>query len=276
MATIRLQQNRINPLSLPLILAQELRIFQKNHCSVELQLDDQFVFQGKNAFLNGEIDAQMGDTTFFFYYLKEGKNAVITSTLTRTIQLVGQKNWQALNELTVGISRTGLFRFFVDTYLHEELPPVTYDFINNTYERIQALEDKKIQALVAIEPFVTTVLSLPEQEVIWHSNQLDACFVMWCFDAEFANKYPEDVRNFHRSLEEAQTYFNQQSTEEKVALLIKHCHLPEEKALIFKDFSFEPQKNYAESDFALCQDWMFNNQEIDKKIAPKEGLFQTF
>ena len=276
LATIRLQQNRINPLVLPLILAEELKLFQKHHVSVDLQLADDFVFQGKSAFLEGEVDAQMGDTTFFFYYLRDGKKAVITSTLTRTIQLAGEANWHELPELTVGISRTGLFRFFVDTYLKTSLPKVNYTYINNTYERIEALNNKEINALVAIEPFITTVLNQPNREIIWHSNEIDSYYVMWCFDEQFVLNNPTDVRNFHLALEEAAVFFNEQTSEEKIDLLMKHCKLPKEKAQIFSDFEFEPQKNYSQNDFNLCQDWMYANQEIDKKIAPEEGLFQTF
>lgn len=276
MATIRLQQNRINPLVLPLILAQELGIFEKHHVSVSLELADDFIFQGKSAFLEGEIDAQMGDTTFFFYYLKDGKKAVITSTLTRTIQLVGYKNWQHLKEMTVGINRTGLFRFFVDTYLNESLPKTNYAFINNTYERIEALNNKKIDALVAIEPFVSQVLATSDSEVIWHSSELDACYVMWCFDKQFTEENPEDVKNFHLALEEAADYFNQKSASEKIDLLIQYCHLPKEKAETFKSFSFEAQQNYSEKDFDLCQDWLLDNQEINHKIPAKDGIFKTF
>ncbi|MEG2709084.1 MAG: ABC transporter substrate-binding protein [Vagococcus sp.] len=276
MAVIRLQQNRINPLVLPIILAQELGFFDEFSVQVDLDLAENFVFQGKSAFLEGEVDAQMGDTTFFFYYLKDGKKAMITSTLTRTIQLAGTTDWQKKTPLTVGISQNGLFRFFIDTYLGELLPNVSYTFINNTYERIQALMACEIDALVAIEPFITTVLNQPNTEIIWHSNQLDACYVMWCFDADFVKNHPDDVRHFHQALEKAGQYFNQQTSLEKVALLETHCHLPKEKALIFSDFEFEPQQNYSSSDFTLCQDWMHDQQEITEKITPEEGVFHTF
>ena len=276
MATIRLQQNRINPLVLPVILGKELGYFDKHHVDVSLDLADNFVFQGKNAFLEGEVDAQMGDTTFFFYYLKDGKDAVITSTLTRTIQLVGYQGWQNLDTFNVGISRTGLFRFFMDTYLKNLFPKTSYTYVNNTYERIEALTQHKIDALVAIEPFVTTVLQTPETEVIWHSNEIDACYVMWCFDKQFTLDHPVDVKNFHLALEEAGQFFNQQTPDEKVSLLETYCSLPKEKATIFKDFSFEEQQNYSASDFDLCQDWMYEAGEINHKILAKDGLFKSF
>lgn len=276
MATIKLQQNRINPLVLPVILSKELGFFEKHQVEVDLELADNFVFQGKNAFLTGEVDAQMGDTTFFFYYLKDGKEAVITSTLTRTIQLAGYNNYMEKENLNAGISQTGLFRFFVDTYLKNQLPPLTYIFINNTYERIEALQTKKIDCLVAIEPFISTVLEIPETKTIWHSKDIDACYVMWCFDKQFTENNPEDVKNFHLALEEAGQYFNQQTSLEKVKLIETYCHLPKEKAAAFSDFEFEPQKNYAEKDFVLLQDWLFEQQEINKKIAPEQGLFSTF
>lgn len=275
-ATIRLQQNRINPLVLPVILAQELNLFEKHGVSVQLELADDFIFQGKAAFLEGHVDAQMGDTSFFFYYLKDGKKAVITSTLTRTIQLVGYKHANLLTDFRVGINRTGLFKFFLETYLYDCLPKTSYVYINNTYERMEKLKNHEIDGLVAIDPFVSEALTIPETEVIWHSNELDACFVMWCFDSDFVKENPKDVKNFHLALEEAQHLFNRQTPEEKVALLVEHCHLPMEKAQVFTEFSYEEQQNYSELDFMLLQEWLYRNKEIDSKLSPENGIFKTF
>lgn len=275
-ATIRLQQNRINPLVLPVILAKERGIFEKHDVDVMLELADDFIFQGKAAFLNGEVDAQMGDTTFFFYYLKDGKDAVITSTLTRTIQLAGYKNSKYLTDFRVGINRTGLFRFFAETYLYDVLPKTSYVYINNTYERMEKLKAHQIDGLVAIDPFISEVLAIPDTEVIWHSNELDACYVMWCFDANFVKENPQDVKNFHLALEEAQSYFNHQTSEEKINLLTNYCHLPIEKAQAFAEFNYEEQRNYSELDFMLLQEWLFKSQEIVGKISPTKGIFKTF
>ncbi len=276
MNTIRLQQNRMNPLVLPVILAKELGIFDNYQVSVDLTLSDDFVFNGKKAFLENQVDAIMGDTTFYFYYQNEGKEAMITSTLTRTIQLVGVTNWQDLPELTVGINRTGLFRFFVDTYLNTLLPPTSYHFINNTYERMAALENGDIQALVAIEPFITQVLSQENTEIIWHSNEIDACFVMWCFDKRFIERFPQTVKNFHLALEDAAHYFNSKTNQEKISLIAQHCKLDHKKAKTYESFVFEPQQNYSVHDFNLCQNWMLNTLEITKKTTSDEGIFKTF
>ena len=277
MNTIHLHQNRMNPLVLPLILAQELDLFTAHGVTVDLQLSDTFIFNGKEEFLNNKVTGMMGDTTFFFYYLEEGKKAKITSTLTRTIQLVGKKTWASLDTLTVGINRTGLFRFFQDTYLTSLLPPTDYAWINNTYERMTALKQDDIQALVAIEPFVSHILGEQEDtEVIWHSNTLDACYVMWCFDAEFVEAYPESIKGFHLALSEAEHYFNTQPSEEKIQLLKTHCQLTDKQALTFADFQFEPSRNYSPQDYTLCQNWMLDNNEITQKTPISKGLFQPY
>lgn len=276
MATIRLKQNRINPLVLPVILANELGFFKHYQVDVNLELADDFIFNGKSDFLDGEVDAQMGDTTFFFYYIKEGKKTVITSTLTRTIQLVGYNNWKQLDNFRVGINRTGLFRFFYDTYLKNDLPTTSYHWINNTYDRIDALKNHKIDALVAIEPFVSTVLRLPNTGVLWHSKDIDACYVMWCFDERFVKENPQDVRNFHLALEDAARYFNKQTSERKIDLLMDYCHFDLDKASSFNQFFFEPQHNYSPKDFNLCQQWMLENDEINFTISESQGIFETF
>lgn len=277
MTTIHLHQNRMNPLVLPLILAQELELFTAHGVTVDLRLSDTFIFNGKEEFLTNEVTGMMGDTTFFFYYLNEGKQAKITSTLTRTIQLVGKKDWASYENLTVGINQTGLFRFFQDTYLTSLLPPTNYSFINNTYERMTALKNNDIQALVAIEPFVSHILGEQEDtEVIWHSNHIEACYVMWCFDADFVEAHPESIRGFHLALSEAERYFNSQSPEEKRRLITTHCQLTEKQSLTFSDFQFEPSRNYSPEDYTLCQNWMLANNEITHTTPVSKGLFETY
>lgn len=276
MTRIRLQQNRMNPLVLPLILAQEEGFFKERQVDVHLELSDSFVFSGNKPFLTNDVDAIMGDTTFFFYYLNEGKKAVITSTLTRTIQLVGYQDWQSLPLLTVGINRTGLFRFFLDTYLSDYLPPTTYSYINNTYQRIEALNQHDIQALVAIEPFVSQIHEELDTTLIWHSNEIEACYVMWCFDENFAHQHPEVIRHFHLALEDAARFFNEQSPSEKISLIETHCGLQPTHAKSFEHFTFEPQANYSPKDFMLCQKWLHDNGEISDLIDSETGIFKTF
>lgn len=99
MAVIKLHQNRVNPLVLPVILADQLGMFKKQQVTVDLRLAETFQFNGKSEFMTGEVDAMMGDTTFFFYYLKDGKYAKITSNLTRTIQIVGNQDVKAERHL---------------------------------------------------------------------------------------------------------------------------------------------------------------------------------
>lgn len=275
MAVIRLHQNRINPLVLPVIFAKELGIFEKNGVEVDLRLADNFIFRGKEEFLNKEVDAVMGDTTFFFDYLEANKEVTITSTLTRTIQIVKKKEAK-VSQLNVGVNRNGLFRFFVDTFLADELKEACYTWINNTYERMEAMKQGKINALVAIDPFIGQVLREQEAEVYWHSNQVNGTFVMWCFDADFVKQYPEEVKNFHQSLEEAASLFNRWSKEEKIANCQTLANYSEKAAQEFSNFLFEPQTNYAEKDFELLQNWLVENHEIAQLYSAKEHIFETF
>ena len=241
-----------------------------------MNLTDDFIFHTKEAFLNKEIDALMGDISFFFYYLEAGKQAVITSTITRTIQLVGKSNWRTLPQLTIGINRTGLFRFFYDTYLKNKLPPTTYTYLDNTYERIAALKEGRIDGLVAIDPFVATVLALPAMETIWHSNQIDACYVMWCFDQEFAMKYPEDIRQFHQALAEAQTWLNTLDNQTRQEYFHRYGHFSVEQAKSFAEFYYEPQQNYRQADFLCCQNWLMKNGELTRAADSTQCISPTF
>ena len=89
----------------------------------------------------------VGDTTFFFYMLKRGKKAVITSDLTRTIHLVGGPELPTdLTHLKIGANRTGLLRLFLENDLKDMIPNAEIVWINNSYERLEALSKGDIDA----------------------------------------------------------------------------------------------------------------------------------
>lgn len=274
MVKINLNLIKKNPLSLTSILADKLGIFKKYDIDMNLYLDEDFLFKGNIEFLEGRSDAMMGDTTFFFYMLEKGKRAVLTSNLTRTINLVGGKDLaKNLDGIRVGVNRSGLFRLFLENDLKDLISNPEIVWINNTYDRIQALNNGKIDALVAIEPFVSKVVN-NGGKVIWDSKNSDKNLVMWCFDEDFYNKNPETVKNFHKALNEATEIFNNSSDEEKVNYFIEYCGFPKDVAEGFRNFSFEINGNYKKKDFDLCQEWMYREGEI-KKLYDGELLIKN-
>ena len=123
MNQINLQLIKKNPLTLQVLLAEKLGLFAKHQVTVNLSTTEDFTFNGNNPFFNGESDAMVGDTTFFFYMLKRGKKAVITSDLTRTIHLVGGPELPTdLTHLKIGANRTGLLRLFLENDLKDMIP----------------------------------------------------------------------------------------------------------------------------------------------------------
>lgn len=262
MVKINLNLIKKNPLSLTSILADKQGIFKKYNIDMNLYLDEDFLFNGNIEFLEGRSDAMMGDTTFFFYMLEKGKRAVITSNLTRTINLVGGKNLpDNLNEIRVGVNRKGLFRLFLENDLKDIISNPKIVWINNTYDRIQALNNGEIDALVAIEPFVSKVVN-NGGKIIWDSRNSDKNLVMWCFDEDFYNNNEEAVKNFHKALNEAAEVFNNSSANEKVNYFMEYCGFPKEIAEDFKNFTFEINGDYRKEDFDICQEWMYREGEI--------------
>lgn len=274
MVKINLNLIKKNPLSLTSILADKLGVFKKYNIDMNLYLDEDFLFNGNIEFLEGRSDAMMGDTTFFFYMLEKGKRAVITSNLTRTINLVGGRDiTESLEGIRVGVNRSGLFRLFLENDLKDIIRNPKIRWINNTNERIEALNKGEIDALVAIEPFVSKVVN-NGGKVIWNSRNSDKNLVMWCFDEEFYNENPEGVRNFHRALNEAAEIFNNSTGEEKVNYFMGYCGFPKEIAEGFRSFTFEINGEYKKEDFDLCQEWMYREGEI-KKLYNGEELIQN-
>lgn len=276
MATIRLYQNRINPLVLPVILADKLGYFQKFEVPVALEIADNFEFGGKNRFLDNQVDAMMGDLTFFFDYLVSGKDAIVTSTLTRTIKLVGRQELESYENLKVGVARKGLFPFFMAHDLAKVLTNPEIVWIDNTYERIEALKNGEIDALVAIEPFIHDVLTQLPTKLIWSSQDSDKNMVMWCFDKAFYQRNPQLVKRFHYALEAAMEDFNQLTADEKEAQAKKIANYTPEAAANMRHFHFEASHNYAEKDFNLLADFLYQEKKLPKKLNAKEYIAPIF
>lgn len=277
MTQMKLTLIRKNPLVLPVILAYEQGLFNKRGIEMSLVLEDDFSFNGNHPFYEGHSDAMMGDITFFFYMLKRGKEAVMTSNLTRTIQLVGgpkcPDDWQ---NLRIGANRAGLLRLYLENDLKQKISHPEIKWFNNSYERLKALEVGEIDALVAIDPFAADVVE-KGGKVIWHSKNSDKNLVMWAFDKTYYEKNKEVVYAFHMALEEAAMRFNQLMPGEKKQIGIRYGNYPEKIARRLEGFYFEKQGNIRKEDFELCQKWMLKEKEIhrlyDEKIY-RATLFQ--
>ncbi len=275
MNTINLKLIRINPLTLPVFIADKMEIFKKNGININLKVDEMFTFDGNVDFCEGKVDAMMGDITFFFYMLEKGKDAIVTSNLTRTIQIVGKNYPEDLKNLKVGVNRAGLFRLYLENDLKELIPGAETIWINNSYERLQALENGEINALVAIEPFITDVIE-KGGEVIWRSKDSDKNLVMWAFDRRFYIENKELVVDFHKSLEEAQNIFNSSSEEEKVEIAKTCGGYDDALAERMRTFEFEKQDNFRKVDFELCQKWMYREKEINNLYNAEERVANIF
>lgn len=262
MKQINMYHTKKNPLIIPVCIAKVRGIFEKHGVEVNLELAEDFSFDGNKAFLQGTSDAMIGDLTFFFYMLEQGKKAVLTSNLTRTIHLVGRKGLTSLEGIKVGVNRKGLFRLYLENDLKDLLPNAQIVWLNNSYERMAALDAGEIDALVAIEPFVTD-LTDQGHTIIWSTRDSDKNLVMWAFDEAFYNEYTESVQAFHGALEEAAQLFNALSPSEKVMLCHKELGYKEDFAKRMADFIFEAQAAVTLEDFNLCMEWMYREGEIE-------------
>lgn len=262
MHPIHLHHTKKNPLIIPTLIAHQKGFFAKRGLDVCLDLAEDFTFDGNSPFRDGKSDVMMGDLTFFFYMLEQGKKAVLTSNLTRTIHLVGRKGLKSPYEgIRAGVNRKGLFRLYLENDLKDLVPEAEIVWINNSYERMQALDHGEIDALVAIEPFVTDLTDKGHQ-IIWSTRNSDKNLVMWAFDQEFYEAHTESVRTFHQALEEAGNYFNHLSETQKIQLCHEELGYEEAFAKRMKNFSFEPQAPIRLEDFNLCMEWMYREHEI--------------
>ncbi|WP_321387476.1 ABC transporter substrate-binding protein [uncultured Enterococcus sp.] len=276
MTMIRLYQNKVNPLVLPVILADRLGYFDRYQVPVDLELSETFQFHSNKSFTGNNVDAVMGDLTFFFDYLSQGKEAIVTSTLTRTIKLVGYQNAAEKKGIRVGAATKGLFPFFLDNDLMGKFDTPKISWIDNTFDRIEALRKREIDALVAIEPFIYQTMKELPVEVLWDSKQSDKTMVMWCFDKAFYLENQELVKNYHLALEAAAADFNQLSSEKKVRTCIEIAEYTEEAAHEMAHFLFEPQQNYSARDFQLLADWLSAHGKLNQPISAADYIADVF
>ena len=269
MEPIHFYHTKKNPLIIPALIAEKRGLFEKRGLKVYLHLTDDFTFDGNRPFIEGKSDAMIGDLTFFFYALEKGKQAVLTSNLTRTIHLVGRKGLNPpYQSIKVGVNRKGLFRLYLENDLKDMLPDAQIVWLNNTYERMEALEQGKIDALVAIEPFVTDLTDKGHQ-ILWSTRSGDKNLVMWAFSESFYEQHKDSVKVFHEALEEAGKWFNQLAAEEKVQVCHEELGYTLDFARRMIAFNFEPQAPIRLEDFNLCMEWMYKNREITKMYEGK-------
>lgn len=263
MEKMTLELIRTNPLVIPTLIAQHQGLFEKHGLNMTLNLLEDFNFGGKSSFMTGASDGVMGDTTFYFYFREQGKEAVITSNLTRTIQLIGRKEITLpARGLRVGVNRKGLFRFFLEEDLKPLLEEVEIVWHNNTYERMAALDNGEIDALVAIDPFACSLIE-KGYKLLWHSNQSDKNMVMWAFDKTYYENNKGAIAAFYRATNEAAKIFNGCCPKEKERLA-QAVGYPEKLAHFISEMIFEEEGVYRLVDFELCEAWMYREKEIMK------------
>lgn len=260
-----------NPLTIPVILSEVLGLYEKNKIKVYINYDNDFFLKGRNPYTLGESDCMMGDLTFFFYALEKGLDSVLTSNLTRTIHLLLRKDKSFEDEnLKIGVNRTGLFRLFMENDLKDKLKNPEIIWINNTYERIEALRKKQIDGLIAIEPFIDEI----ENEYLgiraWSLKDSDKNLVMWCFNREYYEKNKEEVKVFHKVLREANNIYNDMLEEEKREFLKEHMNYDEEHIEMALNFTFEEEGPVRQEDFNICQEWMLREGEIKSRYSNEE------
>ncbi|MGL4850734.1 MAG: ABC transporter substrate-binding protein [Clostridium sp.] len=258
-----------NPLSIPFILGEKLNLLGK----VNLDIIEDFKFCGENPYTSGKSELMIGDITFFFYALEKGIDSVITSNLTRTIHLVLKNGKKITDEnLKIGVNRTGMFRLFLEKGLKDCLPNCEIVWINNTFERIEALRKGKIDGLIAINPFIDRIENENLGKVVWSLKEEKENLVMYCFRRSYYEKNKIAIKEFHKGIRKAGKIYNNMTLEEKRKFLDEDMRYEEKYRNKILSFEFEEEKDFKEEDFLICMNWMLRNKEIKKEYDCKSHI----
>lgn len=277
MQPIRINLMRTNHLALPVLIAQQEKIFKKNDVLVEINLQ-KTLYEQKDAFFNGDVDAMIGDLTRLLSFIDQGKKVKITSTLTRTLKIVANKKFdklEELNNLKIGVNAYQSLGLYLEEFINQyQLNLKVIDY-QDAYLRLDDMLNKKIDMLIAIEPFASKIVNQGGQ-IVYSGLESDHYYIMWAFREAYYNQNKEHVKRFHQSLNEANKFFNNLSQPQKIKAFIKYANFDQKQASQVNDLIFEQDIKFEEQDFERCQKWLKRKQKLDKLYDPKEYIVDVF
>lgn len=247
---IKLQLLDRNPLTLQPLLAKELGLFDKYDLDVEITLIDKLP-----RFNMDEVTANVGDVTRIFNLIHDGIEMVVTSTLTKTMKMIIVNDYQERAKLHIISATTQSLGIYASEVIETLGIDAYLDDYGNLQERLEALENNRVDGACMIAPFLNKFIN-DGYKVVFDGKNHESNFTCWAFKKSFATNNREKVLNFHQALNEAGDYFNKLSKQERLEIAKKHLKVAQWDEEMYLNFEFDRDYEYSFQDLEKCFKWL--------------------
>lgn len=246
---IRLQLLDKNPLSLEPILAKELGIFEKNGVEVSYEMVTSFP-----AFDMTKVDANVGDTTRIFERLTAGEDLIITSDLTRTMKLMLRDDYKQFDKLKILASEDQSLGIYTEYYT--KLHGIEFEYVieRNMKKRVELITSGAVDGACMIDPFLIDFIG-NGFFLAYEGKEYPHNYTCWAFHRSFDNENPGQIKQFHKSLNEASDYWNNLTPEDKLKLAYKYLDVWPSLEDYYKSLEFNQDSEYTKEALDTCYEW---------------------
>ncbi len=257
-----------NPLSLQPLIAQDQGFFKKN--KVDVHIDS---IKALPQFNMDDITANVGDVTRILDKALVGDDLLITSDLTETIKLILCEDYKEKKELNILCATEQSLGIYTEYFLNKENLNYNLISLKDPNKRYDMLNNNTVDGACLIEPFIHPQLK-NGYKVVFEAKNYKHNYTCWAFKKDYATKEPKKVLAFHKSLNEATTYFNSLSYDEKISYAKKLTPFDNSLNNLYGNMIFTEDKEYIFEDLKSAYDWKCEKNKDYKNININNMIFK--
>ncbi len=248
-----------NPLSLEPIIAQKEGFFKNNGVNVDVEIIGHFP-----SFDMSKVTANVGDVTRVFERISNGEDLVITSDLTRTMKLILIDGYKEKKHLRILSSSDQSLGIYTEYFCKKN--NISFEFVveKNMLKRIELLKEKKVDGACMIDPFTIPFIG-NGYELVYEGKDHQDNYTCWAFKREYLSNNLEEVLNFHKSLNQASTFWNNLNKKEKVMYAHEVLEFDEVLDEYYSNLVFEQDQEYNQKALENCLKWKLKKTPELKK-----------
>lgn len=246
---IKLEVLDKNPLSLEPLLAAKWGYFKANNVDVKIGYVPSFP-----AFDMTKVTANVGDTTRIFERLASGEELVITSDLTRTMKLILRDDYKQHGKLKLLAAEDQSLGIYTEFYCNQHNIEFEYLTERSFVKRREMIKSGEVDGACMIDPFLIDFID-NGYFIAYEGKHHEHNYTCWAFHKEYYDNNPEAVINFHKSLNQVSTRWNDLSGDEKLALAEELLVVPTDLHDFYRELTFNQDKPYTRAALETCYQW---------------------
>lgn len=237
---IKLELLNRNPLSLEPLIANKMGYFKNNNVDVQIGM-----VTSLPPFDMSRVTANVGDITRIFERLATGEKLVVTSDLTRTMKLILKTDVDTSKTLKILAATDQSLGIYTEYYCKQN--GIDFEYYIPTDRSFDArrklITDGIVDGACMIDPFLIDYVG-NGYDIAYEGKDHEHNYTCWAFHKEYYDQNPEAVAGFHKSLNQASTYWNNLSGDQKLALAQELLLVPTDWEQFYKQLTFNQDKPY--------------------------------